>query len=46
MNARKIKLRMRKYFADVHICFKKAIMKPKNVHFIHTNFDKAKILDI
>lgn len=37
---------MRKYFADAHICFKKVIMKSKNVHFIHTNFDKAKILDI
>ena len=33
---------MRKCFADVDICFKEAIMKSKNVHFIHTNFDKAK----
>ena len=46
LNDRKIKLRIRKYFADGYICFRKTIMKSKDVYFIHTNFDNGKILSI
>ena len=42
LNAGKVKLRMRKYFVDFHICFKKRIWKWKNVYFIKAKFDRGK----
>ena len=45
-NKQKLKLRITSSVAQMDICFRKAIMKSKNVYFIHTNVDKAKILNI
>ena len=41
-----LKPRLASYFAGVDICFRKAIMKLKNVYFIHANVDKVEILNI
>ena len=45
-NEKKLKLRITGYLSEMNICFRKAIMKSKNVYFIHANVDKAKILNI
>ena len=42
----KTKLRIMNYHIEINIYFKKAIIKSKNVYCIHTNVDKAKILNI
>ena len=42
----KTKLRIMNYFIEINIYFKKATIKSKNVYCIHTNVDKAKILNI
>ena len=39
LNNRNIKLRIRKYLVDVHICSIKAVMKLIDAYFIHANFD-------
>lgn len=39
LNNRNIKLRIRKYLVDVHICSIKAVMKLIGAYFIHANFD-------
>ena len=39
LNNRNIKLRIRKYLVDIHICSIKAVMKLIGAYFIHANFD-------
>ena len=46
LDEQKFKLRITNCFAEMNVCFRKAIIKSKNVYFIHVNVDKAKILNI
>lgn len=42
LNEQKLKLKTTNYLAKMDICFRKAIIKSKNVYFINTHLDKAK----